>query len=94
MTGRASSARGVAVLVAYYAPPAVGIAAQRMAGIIRHLPAHGWDPVVVAPERVHYHTDPGSEALLRDVKVVRIASPTDSRRAPPARLSRAMTRRL
>ncbi len=74
-----ASAPGLAVLVAYYVPPAVGIAAQRMAGIIRHLPAHGWEPVVVAPERVHYHTDPESEAVLQGVRVLRTPNPEPSR---------------
>lgn len=73
------SGGGVAVLVAYYAPPAVGIAAQRMVGIIRHLPEFGWEPVVVAPEDVHYHTDASLEESLRDVRVIRTPNPEPSR---------------
>lgn len=70
---------GLAVLLAYYAPPAAGIAAQRMAGIIRHLPAGGWEPVVVAPRRAHYHLDPASEEALEGVRVIRTPNPEPSR---------------
>lgn len=79
MSAPARSDGGVAVLVAYYAPPAVGIAAQRMVGIIRHLPEFGWEPVVVAPEGVHYHADPSSEEALRGVRVIRTRNPEPSR---------------
>jgi len=74
-----AGARGVAVLVAYYVPPAVGIASQRMTGIIRHLPEMGWDPVVVAPRSAHYHLDPASADALEGVRVVRTPNPEPSR---------------
>ncbi|NJD18052.1 MAG: glycosyltransferase family 4 protein [Gemmatimonadetes bacterium] len=73
------TARGVAVMVAYYAPPAVGVAANRLAAMLRHLPDLGWDPVVVAPESPHHHRSAASEAALAGVRVVRTRNPEPSR---------------
>jgi hypothetical protein len=73
--------RGVAVVVAYYAPPAVGIAVQRLRGFLQHLPGLGWDPVLIAPLSVHYHKadpEPGPETLP-GVQVVRVPNPEPSR---------------
>ena len=75
------SRRGVAVMVAYYVPPAAGIAAQRIRGFLRYLPALGWDPVLVAPASVHHHvTSPeGDGAAIEGRAVVRVANPEPSR---------------
>jgi hypothetical protein len=64
-------------MLAYYAPPAVGIAAQRIAGMVRHLPAFGWDPVVVVPQSVHYHRD--ASGALEGATVVPAPNPEPSR---------------
>ena len=79
MTPKTEGQRGLAVLVAYFAPPAVGIAAQRVRATIRHLPEWGWDPVVVAPSAVHFHTDDASMEALSGVRVVRTPNPEPSR---------------
>ena len=71
---------GVAVFVSYYAPPAVGIAAQRLMGFLRHLPELGWEPVLVAPADVHFHrTGAASQPLLEGVTVHRTRNPEPSR---------------
>ncbi len=44
------------VMVCYYFPPLSGIASERAAAFVRHLPGAGWEPVVVAPGRGHFHT--------------------------------------
>lgn len=75
---REAHGRGLAVLVAYYAPPVVGIAAQRLEGFVRHLPDLGWDPVVVAPREPHYHRS-AAAALPEGVPVLRVSNPEPSR---------------
>lgn len=45
-------------LVAYFYPPLGGVAVARTLGFVRHLPAAGWEPVVIAPA--------GSTYPLRD----------------------------
>lgn len=69
--------RGTLVAVAYYAPPAVGVASHRLAGMVRHLRALGWDMVVVAPEAVHYHR--GASEEIEGARVVRVPNPEPSR---------------
>ena len=78
MTRPDEGGRGVAVLLAYYAPPAVGIASQRLAELVRYLPDFGWDPVVVAPASVHYHRS-ASLDFPPQVEVVRVPNPEPSR---------------
>lgn len=46
------------LLLAYYFPPATGIASERMVGFHRHLPTFGWDPLVLAPRDPHFHQAP------------------------------------
>lgn len=73
--------RGVVVVVAYYVPPAVGIAVNRMTGFLRHLSEFGWDPLLIAPQSPHYHLGSAEEAerVLEGVDVVRVANPEVSR---------------
>ncbi|HSW30850.1 MAG TPA: hypothetical protein VLH75_15295 [Longimicrobiales bacterium] len=71
--------RGVCVIVAYYAPPAAGVAVNRLVAMVRHLPALGWDPVLVAPSLVHHHRSTGDEGALAGVTVVRVTNPEPSR---------------
>lgn len=71
--------RGTAVLIAYYAPPALGIAAQRIRGFVRHLPSMGWDPVVIVPTSVHYHRNPEEVWTPEGAAVVRVSNPEPSR---------------
>lgn len=35
------------LIISYYFPPAGGPAVQRVLGFVRHLPKHGWEPVVL-----------------------------------------------
>ncbi len=72
-----TAAAPLLVLVAYYAPPAVGVAANRMRALATGLAHRGWRVVVVAPERVLYHT--GGEATLPGVEIDRVANPEPSR---------------
>ena len=74
MTGR-----GVCVIVAYYAPPAAGVAVNRLVAMLRHLPPLGWDPVLVAPSSVHHHRSTVDEDALAGVPVVRVPNPEPSR---------------
>jgi hypothetical protein len=45
------------VLVAYYYPPLGGVGSQRALSFARHLPALGYDVVVVTPRRGAYGLD-------------------------------------
>ncbi len=66
MTGVAEPLAGVRTrrvgLVAYFYPPLGGVAVARTLGFVRHLPAAGWEPVVVAPS--------GSTYPLRDERAM------------------------
>jgi glycosyltransferase involved in cell wall biosynthesis len=55
------------LIVAYYFPPAGGIGSQRASGFARHLPAFGWEPVVLAPAEPSYHRDPEPDDLAAHV---------------------------
>ena len=46
---------GTVVMLAYYFPPLVGIAAERMAAYSRRLPEFGWTPTVIAPRSGFFH---------------------------------------
>jgi glycosyltransferase involved in cell wall biosynthesis len=64
------------VLVAYYYPPLGGVGSQRALSFARHLPALGYDVVVVTPRRGAYGLDatlPADDAL-QGVRVVRTGS--------------------
>ena len=63
------------LLVAYYYPPLGGIGSLRALSFARHLPTHGFRPIIVTPERGAYGLDatldPGAGS---DVTVVRTGS--------------------
>lgn len=42
---------GRVLMISYYFPPRPGMASQRILGLAKYLPGHGWEPVVVTP---HY----------------------------------------
>jgi glycosyltransferase involved in cell wall biosynthesis len=65
-----------ALMVSYYFPPLLGIASERADSFRRHLPAHGWTPVVIAPRAGHYHRSAVEPA---DDDVVRTRNPEISR---------------
>jgi glycosyltransferase involved in cell wall biosynthesis len=44
------------LFIAYYLPPMGSSGVQRPLNLLRHLPEHGWNPVVLAPETGIYHT--------------------------------------
>ena len=50
-----ASSGGTVVMLAYYFPPLVGIAAERMAACSRRLPEFGWTPTVIAPRSGFFH---------------------------------------
>jgi glycosyltransferase involved in cell wall biosynthesis len=53
------------LLVTYHFPPSSASGSFRMLGLVRHLPRHGWEPVVVAPPTMPW--EPADEALGRQV---------------------------
>ncbi|MBI3410340.1 MAG: hypothetical protein HY040_18530, partial [Planctomycetes bacterium] len=53
------------LIVTYYFPPSAAVAAHRMIGLVRHLPAFSWETIVVAPPRVA--GEPDDPALLAQV---------------------------
>ena len=91
---REATPRRVA-LVAYFYPPLGGVAVARTLGFVRHLPAVGWTPVVVAPARSTYPLR--DERLVaderRDVEVHRALSPEPGHLATAARQAMAVARR-
>jgi glycosyltransferase involved in cell wall biosynthesis len=60
------------LVVAYYFPPLGGVGSLRVAGFARHLPEHGWEPIVLAPRSGAYHRDP--ELGLPQCRIVRTRS--------------------
>ena len=53
------------LLLAPHFPPCAAVAVHRMLGLVRHLPAHGWESIVVAPPSVpHEPDDPALAALV------------------------------
>jgi glycosyltransferase involved in cell wall biosynthesis len=55
------------LLLSPHFPPCAAVAVHRMLGLVRHLPAHGWDSIVVAPSKSpHEPVDPGLAALVPD----------------------------
>jgi glycosyltransferase involved in cell wall biosynthesis len=68
------------LFLAYYFPPIGGAGAQRPARMVRHLRAHGWDPVVVTgPGAGGGRWTPTDDVLARelpaDVEVLRVPGP-------------------
>lgn len=65
------------VIIAYLFPPAGGGGVQRTLGFVKHLPRHGWRPLVVAADQPRYWAK--DESLLADVppeaEVHRVADP-------------------
>ena len=61
------------LVVAYYFPPLGGVGVQRTLKFVEHLPAAGWDPVVLAPRGATYRVmDPSLlERLPSDLEVHR-----------------------
>lgn len=53
------------LLLTYHFPPSGAVAVYRMLGLARHLPAFGWQPIVVAPPSVPW--EPVDESLLAQV---------------------------
>jgi glycosyltransferase involved in cell wall biosynthesis len=64
-------------VVAYFFPPLGGIAVARALGLVKYLPAAGWEPVVIAPEGSPYVLrDPaGTASIPTGTEVVRGLSP-------------------
>jgi glycosyltransferase involved in cell wall biosynthesis len=65
--------KGYAILLAYHFPPMIGAASQRAAAFVRHLPAMGWEPIVIATRAGFFHRD--SRVEIPAVTVRRTASP-------------------
>ncbi|MEO1201575.1 MAG: glycosyltransferase [Pseudomonadota bacterium] len=66
--------RRTALLVAFHFPPLQGSSGiQRTLGFARHLPTHGWDPVVIAPKPMAYEQSDDAQLGLvpEGVKVYR-----------------------
>jgi glycosyltransferase involved in cell wall biosynthesis len=63
--------RKMLLLTAHF-PPCAAVAVHRMLGLVRHLPAHGWESIVVAPPKSpHEPVDPALAALVpRDTTTV------------------------
>jgi glycosyltransferase involved in cell wall biosynthesis len=53
------------LLLAPHFPPCAAVAVHRILGLVRHLPAHGWESIVVAaPNSPHEPKDAGLTALV------------------------------
>jgi glycosyltransferase involved in cell wall biosynthesis len=89
-----------ALLIAYDFPPIASAAAQRSHQLARHLPAHGWRPIVVTPRTgVSWAHDDRADALpvdlevrrtrsLEPTRILRVARRENNSGAGTARLSR------
>lgn len=53
------------LLITYHFPPSAASGTFRLLGFARHLPRHGWQPLVVAPPMLPW--EPIDPALLKDV---------------------------
>lgn len=62
------------LLIAYYFPPALDVAAKRAEGFFRHLARHGYRPIVLTVGRGHYLSSRGAEAV-DGTDVVRVDDP-------------------
>jgi glycosyltransferase involved in cell wall biosynthesis len=89
----AAPARRVAI-VAYFYPPLGGVAVARTLGFVRHLPANGWEPVVIAPAGSTYALRDGAAAssLADAVEVHRAPSPEPAHLVRLARRGIGMAR--
>ena len=61
------------LLITYHFPPSAASGAFRLLGFARHLPAHGWQPLVVAPPTLPW--EPIDTRLLEDVPAEAIVEP-------------------
>jgi glycosyltransferase involved in cell wall biosynthesis len=57
------------LVVSYYFPPSPNVAALRMRGLARYLPAHGWEPVFLTAEA------PGALPVPDEARAVRVPDP-------------------
>lgn len=72
------------LMVAYYFPPLGGMGSVRAARFARHLPAEGWEPVVLAPKQGMYHRPTGQWAEPDGTRVERTGTVELSRIARDA----------
>ena len=53
------------LLLTAHFPPCAAVAVHRMLGLVRHMPAHGWESIVVAPPSMpHEPNEPAPPTLL------------------------------
>ena len=78
-----------ALLLSFHYPPMLGPASQRAASFARHLPEHGWHPIVITVGEGHYHRDERHRPPA--VPTVRTRSPEPSRLLRPFRASNIET---
>jgi hypothetical protein len=83
---------GTVVLLAFHYPPMIGAASERIASFARHLPASGWEPIVVTTARGLYHRD--LSYAPPPVRTLRTRSPEPSRLFRRRRRSTAATPEL
>ncbi|MGQ9628946.1 MAG: glycosyltransferase family 4 protein [bacterium] len=77
-----------ALMVAYYFPPTGGAGVQRPLKLAKYLPRFGWEPVVLTPEHVNFHSrDPSLLAEIPEITVHRTPS-LEGRSTPLPELSR------
>jgi glycosyltransferase involved in cell wall biosynthesis len=57
------------LVVTYFFPPSPNVAALRMRGLARYLPAHGWEPVFLTAEA------PGAVPVPDEARAVRVPDP-------------------
>jgi glycosyltransferase involved in cell wall biosynthesis len=84
----AGARTGSVVLLAFHYPPMLGAASERAASFARHLPAMGWEPIVVTVAHGLYHRSPGYAGP--PVTTVRTRSPEPSRLLPRGDRSAAL----
>jgi hypothetical protein len=72
---RSSDMRGRVIIVSPHFPPSTVAGVHRARHLARHLPACGWEPIIICVDEI-YHTerlDPGLAGLLpADVRVVKV----------------------
>ena len=77
------------LLVAYFFPPAGGVPVPRVLALVRHLPRHGWAPIVLTPrDSGHPQRDDAiGDRIPTDARVVRTGI------VEPGQLRRRLARR-
>jgi glycosyltransferase involved in cell wall biosynthesis len=76
------------LLVTYYFPPAGGGGVQRVLSWCRHLPGHGVDVTVVAPEEPHWVDQDTTLVIPPDTRVLRTADPSPAAIIPRDELAK------